>query len=347
MLLSLVSILAMTSTSTSTASSSSSGGISKPVSSVCTICNEMFSSKTNLFKHLRSAHPVMQSATGLSFRSVKDDVAIFPTRISVVDEDTVWWRVILKPQGIATNGGSGERLINSKDMLFAGAIESNACYKKAVPCHRLDKPTGGLVVCSKNRFGERLLFSSFRDRKVHKRYRAIVPGKLEASSGTIEEPVDGKSALTRYEVVQCTRSKIYGFLTTLDLYPVTGRQHQLRRHLQSIGHSILGDDRYVQKDNKFPQCDGYFAEVLFLWSLEVSFPSPHDMFQIITGARYGEDQTQTQLVHKMWGVDMTEAQIAAAYDSCKRVTVKIDEPLYFNTFRQMHEDEYNRQNQID
>lgn len=335
MLRALVAVLAMTSTA-----SSSGNGTPKPVSSICTICNESFTSRTLFFKHLRSAHPTSEGAG-----SIKDDAATFPTKISVVDEDDVWWRVILKPQGIATNGGCGERLINSPDMLLEGAIENNACYKKAVPCHRLDKPTGGLVVCAKNRYAERLLHSSFRDRQVAKRYRAIVPGKLEGA-GTIDEPIDGKPALTRYQVAHCTRSKVFGWVTTLDLYPVTGRQHQLRKHLQSIGHSILGDDRYVQKDNRYQHCDGYFAEVLFLWALEVTFPSPRDLFRLVTSGRYPEEEMQTQAVHRMQGVDMKDAQIAAAYDGCRRVTVRIDEPLYFNTFRLMHEASYSSQKDI-
>ena len=69
----------------------------------------------------------------------------------------------------------------------------------------------------------------------------MVSGRLESSTGVIDAPIKGKKSVTRYAVVQYTDSLRYGTITTVDLFPITGRQHQLRKHLMSVGHPILGN----------------------------------------------------------------------------------------------------------
>jgi tRNA pseudouridine32 synthase/23S rRNA pseudouridine746 synthase len=95
----------------------------------------------------------------------------------------------------------------------------------------------------------------FRERSIQKTYTALVDGLVTASKGTIDLPIapdpdrrprqridrtSGKSALTRFEVIRRTAAE-----TRLALYPTTGRQHQLRLHLASVGHPILGCDLYA------------------------------------------------------------------------------------------------------
>lgn len=141
---------------------------------------------------------------------------------------------------------------------------------------------------------------------MRKRYRALCVGAL-AGEGTVEEPVSGKAAVTKYKVVECTPSGRYGkkkgplkvpvlqrkvliftsslplslssifffntigFVTTVDLWPVTGRKHQLRRHLASLGHPILGDDRHGGPRHKASVRPG---ENMCLWALEVTLEHP-------------------------------------------------------------------------
>jgi 23S rRNA pseudouridine1911/1915/1917 synthase len=120
--------------------------------------------------------------------------------------------------------------------------------------HRLDRETSGLLLCSKGLEHERALKYCFENRKVEKTYLAIVRGELAQESGTIDLPMarvrqglhllmelrkDGLSAVTDYRV----RARIPGF-TLVELFPHTGRQHQLRVHLSAIGHSIVGDKLY-------------------------------------------------------------------------------------------------------
>jgi len=129
-------------------------------------------------------------------------------------------------------------------MLLPDAIKLQLRYKKAVPCHRLDISTGGLVICSKSKQAEVNIMKCFRNKWVKKTYIAIVSGKLEPVEGTIDNKICGKYAMTKYIVTKYTRSINYGWISTVQLCPITGRKHQLRRHMQGINHPIIGDRRF-------------------------------------------------------------------------------------------------------
>jgi 23S rRNA pseudouridine1911/1915/1917 synthase len=124
--------------------------------------------------------------------------------------------------------------------------------------HRLDRETSGVVVCGKHRGAERTLKLQFEHREVQKWYLAIVRGRIEANDGEIVGPLergdprdygglhllmeirpDGAPAETRFTVVDRKSDA-----TLVSLEPKTGRQHQLRVHLASIGHPIVGDKLY-------------------------------------------------------------------------------------------------------
>ena len=144
------------------------------------------------------------------------------------EDDTL--QVVVKPQGLPTMGTRGELTLHASDTLMLLAPGQSYCsrkYKKAVPVHRLDRLTGGLVVCSKTRPVETFLKRCFENKVVQKRYRALCPGEILPPEGSIEAPIDGRSALTRYRVVMVTRSVRFQWLTTVDLWPVSGRRHQL------------------------------------------------------------------------------------------------------------------------
>jgi 23S rRNA pseudouridine1911/1915/1917 synthase len=122
--------------------------------------------------------------------------------------------------------------------------------------HRLDRETSGLLLCGRTRAAERDLKNSFENRRVRKRYLAIVRGVLPEDSGRIELPIDrareglhilmevtpegeGYPALTRYRVVARKEDS-----TLVALAPQSGRQHQLRVHLSALGFPIIGDKLY-------------------------------------------------------------------------------------------------------
>ena len=129
-----------------------------------------------------------------------------------------------------------------------------ALGKKVYLVHRLDKQTSGLFVVAKNVKTQKYLEERFRKREVKKGYLALVDGRVSPSEGVIEKPVmrqdgesprfgvhpSGKSATTAFRVVLSSHSASFLFLR-----PLTGRTHQLRVHMASLDHPILGDHRYA------------------------------------------------------------------------------------------------------
>ncbi len=121
--------------------------------------------------------------------------------------------------------------------------------------HRLDCATSGVMVLALEADSHRELSRQFHDRETGKRYIAVVEGRLQQAEGLVELPLrcdwpnrpkqmvdheQGKSALTRYRVIEQLDDR-----TRVELIPVTGRSHQLRVHMQALGHPILGDRFYA------------------------------------------------------------------------------------------------------
>lgn len=130
-------------------------------------------------------------------------------------------------------------------------------FPDALIVHRLDYDTSGLIVLARGKAMHRELSILFQDRRVEKRYVAVVDGKLARESGEVDLPlivdwpnrplhkVDfelGKPALTRYTVVVYDPASD---AARVALVPETGRTHQLRVHMQALGHPILGDPLYA------------------------------------------------------------------------------------------------------
>ncbi len=185
--------------------------------------------------------------------------------LKVVFEDN-WIAVIEKPPGILVNGNCYRTVENALSYNLTVSKASDA-LKWPKPVHRLDKPTGGLLIVAKTLRVLSQVSEQLHDRQVHKRYRAIVLGRLEGS-GYISDPLDGKHAATRYQSIRTVPSLTCQWLTLVDLWPQTGRYHQIRRHLASLGHPILGDGEYTL-EGKVLKSKG-----LFLWSVEVTFQHP-------------------------------------------------------------------------
>ena len=158
--------------------------------------------------------------------------------------------VLNKSSGISVQGGTKSKK-NLVDIFAKSKIFENS---KPFSVHRLDKDTSGVFMMAKNRETAQLLTSLFRLRKVHKTYLAICHGELEKFKGTL------KNDLIRYENKKQIIEKaetIYKVInknnnsSLVKMKPVTGRKHQLRKHLFMFGHSILGDKKYnSQIDSK-------------------------------------------------------------------------------------------------
>ncbi len=151
--------------------------------------------------------------------------------------------VVNKSSGISVQGGTKSKK-NLLDIFAKSKIFQN---KKPFSVHRLDKDTSGVFIMAKHRKSAQLLTSLFRLRKVYKTYLAICHGELTTNSG------EWKNDLTRYEnnkpVIEKAKT-IYNVLdknsncSLLEMKPITGRKHQLRKQLYTIGNPIYGDQKY-------------------------------------------------------------------------------------------------------
>ena len=163
--------------------------------------------------------------------------------------------VINKPSGIAVQRGTKSKK-NIIDILKK-TNEFNDCVP--YPVHRIDKETTGVLIVAKNRKFAQIFTSLFRIRKIHKTYLGIVVGQLSKPKGTFFDELYSYEGFKKIKTKAITHFKVVNSnnnYTLLELYPETGRKHQLRKQLLIHGHPILGDSKYnisfqkIDKKNK-------------------------------------------------------------------------------------------------
>ena len=166
-----------------------------------------------------------------------------------VIEDNENFIVINKPTGIPVQSGT-KSFKNIIDILKNSTYFENS---KPFIVHRLDKETSGVLIIAKNRKYAQLFTSLFRIRKIHKTYLAIVYGKIDKSIKVMKDDLiyyenDKKisqKAVSNLKVIKSNEGFSY-----LELNPITGRKHQLRKQLLKIGCPIIGDDKYFLNTRK-------------------------------------------------------------------------------------------------
>jgi 23S rRNA pseudouridine1911/1915/1917 synthase len=184
-----------------------------------------------------------------------------PLEIVYEDADMA---VINKPAGMTVHAGAGSAeqnrgtLVNALLWHFGNSLSSGGDALRPGIVHRLDKETSGLIVVAKNDFTHRRLAEMFAGRELRKVYIALVQGWMRQDEGTVDLPIardanrrirmttkraDGRNAVSHWRVLERFESA-YGKFTLVEVRIETGRTHQIRVHLQAIGHAVVGDVTY-------------------------------------------------------------------------------------------------------
>jgi 23S rRNA pseudouridine1911/1915/1917 synthase len=231
-----------------------------------------------------------------------------PLQIYFEDEDLA---IIEKPAGTVVHPGSGTRggtMVHGLLFHFQNLSNAGGQTRPGI-VHRLDKWTSGLMIVAKNNVAHARLSKAFQERQIQKTYLAVVHGRLRQTTGIIESAIGrhpkirtrmtamesgrGRSAHTEYRVLEQFRE-----FALLEVKIKTGRTHQIRVHLTSIGHPVVGDEVYGEKTfkqfvKKFGEPHRYFLHAAELrlthpatgMPLNFHSPLPDKLQKFVNGLR--------------------------------------------------------------
>lgn len=161
--------------------------------------------------------------------------------LEVLYEDD-YLAIINKPSGVLVSGNKKYTLENALPNVLSKSNQKDALLRPD-PIHRLDYPTSGALLIGKTSQVVILLNKMFEERKINKMYYAITIGEIK-DNGIIEAPIENRTSKSEYKTISRLASRKYESLNLIELIPHTGRKHQLRIHLASIGSPIFGDLKY-------------------------------------------------------------------------------------------------------
>ena len=186
------------------------------------------------------------------------------------DEDLI---VINKPAGIVMHPGAGnfnKTIVNALMYYDKDGLSNIGDELRPGIIHRIDKNTSGLIVVAKNNITHEHLSKQFSNHSVKRTYQLLIWGKIRPSKGKVEtliarssrnrqmmevNSVKGKNAITHYQTIEIFEKRNVPTLSLLECKLETGRTHQIRVHMNYLGHSIVGDDKYKKKFKKVKDID--------------------------------------------------------------------------------------------
>ena len=176
----------------------------------------------------------------IKYKPSRKEIDIYDDYILENNENFI---VINKPRGIAVQAGT-KSFRNIIDVL-----KDSKYFKNTKPyiVHRLDKETSGVLIVAKNREYAQLFTSLFRIRKIHKTYIALTYGKVSKSIKTLKDDLvtfDNGKKIIQKAISYLRLLKTSFDFSYVELNPITGRKHQLRKQLYNIGNPIVGDEKY-------------------------------------------------------------------------------------------------------
>lgn len=210
-------------------------------------------------------------------KKTKIEAQDIPIEIVYEDNDII---VVNKPKGLVVhpaNGNPDGTLVNAIMNICKDSLSGIGGEKRPGIVHRIDKDTSGLLIIAKNDKAHINMSEQIKDRKVNKKYIALVRGIIKEDEATINMPIarskkdrkkmavdkDGKEAITHFKVI-----KRYDNYTLLEIKIDTGRTHQIRVHMSEIGHPVIGDEVYSNGKNEF----NVKGQMLHAKSLEFKHP---------------------------------------------------------------------------
>lgn len=193
--------------------------------------------------------------------------------------------VIDKPAGLVVHPGSGNWSGTMMNALLHHA-PALASVPRAGIVHRLDKDTSGLLVVAKTLEAQTELVRQLQARTVKRHYLALVHGEV-AACGSVDAPI-GRHPTQRTKMAVAKRASAgrdarthyrprerFGSATLVECRLETGRTHQIRVHMASIGHPLVGDQVYGKRNSSDPRLDGFPRQALHAWRLALVHPASH------------------------------------------------------------------------
>jgi len=158
--------------------------------------------------------------------------------IPIVYEDD-WLLVLDKPSGLLTipTPRNEPRTLNS---ILNDDLKKKGLAYRLYPCHRLDRETSGLIIYAKGKSIQKKMMEEFWHKGIKKMYIAFIQGALPKDQGSISYPIESRSALTKYKVIEKRKD-----FSIVEVMPLTGRTNQVRIHFKNIGHPLVGESKFA------------------------------------------------------------------------------------------------------